>query len=169
MINTENSLNNNDNNDIILVYNEDDEYNLNNQADDLESQNKKFNLIEDSLKLSIKNQVPLKGILKRPEDNNFTEEMARFRLMKFCLILFVLIYLTPMSFTDLYYGFKEDNCLRYHPNNLSVSMKLYLLVSGFISFGIMLIMIFYICLLPNKESYYKSISFPFIILFILYL
>jgi hypothetical protein len=159
-----NNIDNSFTNNINSNYNS-NEINFYSDSNDLESQNIKFNYIQDSLKLSNKNQVPLKGILKHQDENNKLEEIIRFRIVKFCLIVLCIILSSPLAFADLYFGFIDNICINNEANNLSLSMKLYLLVSGFITFGITMFIMYCIYSLEyNKDFNIKNYFILHIIL-----
>jgi len=94
--------------------------------------------------------VPLKGILRRevlpPADN----DDAVIIVLKTCSTIFVLIIMVPIIVADLYFGFTDTSCVKDKPDGLDISMKLYLLVSGFVGMGAMIIYIVSICLLSPK-------------------
>jgi hypothetical protein len=96
--------------------------------------------------------VPLKGILRReippPADND--DEVII--ILKTCSAIFILIIMVPIIVADLYFGFTDTSCVKTKPDGLDISMKLYLLVSGFFGMGVMLAYIASICLLSGKDD-----------------
>jgi hypothetical protein len=58
----------------------------------------------------------------------------------------------PIIVVDLYFGFTDTSCVKTEPDGLDISMKLYLLVSGFFNMGIMLAYIASICLFAEKDD-----------------
>jgi len=95
--------------------------------------------------------VPLKGILRReippPSDID-----ALIIILKTCSVIFILIIAVPIIVVDLYFGFTDTSCVKTEPDGLDISMKLYLLVSGFFNMGIMLAYIASICLFAEKDD-----------------
>lgn len=91
--------------------------------------------------------IPLKGILKNPNESIIEHKIIEQRLYKICLCLFVIVLITPIMFCDLYFGFTDNSCSKEEPDELAISLKLYLLVSGFktlaLLFGILVTIIFY--------------------------
>lgn len=98
-------------------------------------------------------QVSLKGILKKSEENIIYNEQIEKRFMKLCFALIILVIMGPIIFCDLYFGFTDSSCSREEPNELAISIKLYLLVSGFVGLSVMTIMLFGItCLELDNNS-----------------
>jgi hypothetical protein len=95
--------------------------------------------------------VPLKGILRReippPSDID-----ALIIILKTCSVIFILIIAVPIIVVDLYFGFTDTSCVKTEPDGLDISLKLYLLVSGFFNMGIMLAYIASICLFAEKDD-----------------
>jgi hypothetical protein len=60
--------------------------------------------------------------------------------------------MVPIIIADLYFGFTDTSCVKDKPDGLDISMKLYLLVSGFLGMGAILIYIASICLLSPKND-----------------
>jgi len=88
----------------------------------------------------------LKGILKKP---NNEEDQAHTNLMiiKIFGIIALFLILTPIIVCDLYFGFSDHTCINEMPNGLNYTLKLYLLVSGFMELIWLLVGIYTICLL----------------------
>jgi len=101
-------------------------------------------------------RTPLKGILRKPDfdtPNIINNDAAAMILIKICMTLFILIIMSPIIIADLYFGFTDSSCVNDEPKNLAISMKLYLLVSGFVGIGTLLGYIINICCLsPDKDS-----------------
>jgi len=98
--------------------------------------------------------VPLRGILRRPEFNspNIKDEAATIMIGKICISLLILVIMVPIIVTDLYFGFTDSSCVNDEPKNLAISMKLYLLVSGFVSLGSMIGILINICCFTFDED-----------------
>jgi hypothetical protein len=99
--------------------------------------------------------TPLKGILRTPKFNspNIKDDAATIMIAKICMTLFILIVMSPIIIADLYFGFTDSSCVNDEPKNLAISMKLYLIVSGFVSMGTLVGFIFNVCCMsPDKDS-----------------
>ena len=99
--------------------------------------------------------TPLKGILKKPDCDtpNLINNDTALILIKICMTLFILVIMSPIIIADLYFGFTDSSCVNDQPKKLAISMKLYLLVSGFVGIGTMLGYIINICCLsPEKDG-----------------
>ena len=95
--------------------------------------------------------VPLKGILRR-EIPPTSDNDAVIIILKTSSVIFILIIAVPIIVVDLYFGFTDTSCVKTEPDGLDISMKLYLLVSGFFNMGIMLAYIASICLFAEKDD-----------------
>ena len=93
----------------------------------------------------------LKGILRR-ETPEAIELDLQDSVLKACSILFIVIISTPIIISDLYFGFTDTSCVNDTPNGLSISMKLYLLVSGFFSLTAMVVYITCISLFSSIDE-----------------
>lgn len=107
-----------------------------------------------SLEKKLNNDVPIKGILKRPELIDSRNDAAIIMATKFCLTAAILAIMFPIIVADLYFGFSDRSCVNDEPKNLAISMKLYLLVSGFVGIGVMLGFITNICCLSTNGDKY---------------
>jgi hypothetical protein len=85
----------------------------------------------------------LKHIVKRniSTSSTPTELDSKISVFKVCSIIFILIIATPIIISDLYFGFTDTSCVNDMPDGLDISMKIYLLVSGFVSLTAMVIYI----------------------------
>jgi len=101
------------------------------------------------------NDKILKGILKRSNDLE-DEDRASLLVLKMCTTLFMIIILTPIIVCDIYFGFNDTSCINETPNAFNYTMKLYLLVSGFMSLSWLLTIIFINCSLSIDND--NSIS-----------
>jgi hypothetical protein len=86
-------------------------------------------------------RVVLKGILKK--SNNVDHE-ARTGLMviKLCTTLLMIVLTMPIIVCDLYFGFSDNSCISEMPDGFNYTMKLYLLVSGFMGLSWLLFIIY---------------------------
>ena len=111
----------------------------------------KNNLVESILQNNKENilQEPIKEILKINSNDDIEIGLT---IIKICSIIAILILSIPFIFCDLYFGYTDTTCVLSKPSGLNISMKLYLLVSGFIGIGIILILIGVICLLSNNDN-----------------
>ena len=107
-----------------------------------------------SLEKKLHNNLPIKGILKKPELIDSRNDAARIMAIKICLTSIILAIMSPIIVADLYFGFADKSCVNDEPKNLAISMKLYLLVSGFFGIGVMLGFITNICCLSTNGDKY---------------
>jgi hypothetical protein len=128
-------------NNNIIEENDNDINRLSSIGLDLECQIeiKEENLIQQNEK------IQLKGILKNKDGNNFDNEIIQDILMKILFIIGIIIICVPITFCDLYFGFTDNSCSKKEPPGLSINLKLYLLVSGFIELLILIGSLFIIC------------------------
>lgn len=114
---------------------------------DVESQN------ETKVEPQPKIESPLRGILKNPEEDIIYNYKVEQRLMKLCLGLLILVIMSPIIFCDLYFGFIDTSCSREQPDELALSVRLYLIVSGFVGLSAMIAILTAItCFDTNKNS-----------------
>jgi hypothetical protein len=83
----------------------------------------------------------LKGILKKSHD---VEDETRTGLMiiKLFTTLLMIVLMTPIIVCDIYFGFSDNSCINEMPDGLNYTMKLYLLVSGFMGLSWLLFIIY---------------------------
>ena len=93
----------------------------------------------------------LRSILRR-ETPEATELDSQISAFKACSIIMLLIISTPIVIADLYFGFTDTSCVNDMPVGLGISMKLYLLVSGFVSLTAMVVYIACIGLLSSIDE-----------------
>lgn len=115
--------------------------------DDIESQNVINKHIVSHL------EVPLKGILRDPNQNIIDEKLVEIRLLKICISLLIIIIMAPIIVSDLYFGFSDTSCSREQPDELEINLRLYLLVSGFTSLSTMILLIFGACMFSEERVY----------------
>jgi len=101
--------------------------------------------------------VSLKGILKKSND---VEDEVRTGLVviKLCTTLLMIVLTTPIIICDLYFGFSDHSCINEMPDGFNYTMKLYLLVSGFMGLSWLLFIIYTTCSLSiNNDNNQTSI------------
>ena len=99
----------------------------------------------------------LKGILKK---SNSVEYETRTGLMviKLCTTLLMIALTMPIIICDLYFGFSHESCINEMPDGFNYTMKLYLLVSGFMGLSWLLFIIYTTCSLSiNNDNNQTSI------------
>jgi hypothetical protein len=120
-----------------------------NISDDLESQVENLNLKI----LGSYQEKPLKGILKK--QSSFAEEEETNSLnhtVKICAIVWILILFVPIICCDIYFGFTDNSCINELATGLNFTMKIYLLVSGFVGFVSIIFTICLVCLISDNEK-----------------
>lgn len=95
-------------------------------------------------------QVQLNVILKL-RDTEVEKNIFRLRLG-----LVSLVTMTPFIFCDLYFGFTDLSCSREEPNELAISLSLYLIVSGFMRLSAMIFTLIMITCFDPKVILKKS-------------
>jgi hypothetical protein len=93
----------------------------------------------------------LKGILKKSHDVEY-ESRTGLIVIKICTTLFMIITLTPIIVCDLYFGFSDNSCINEMPDGFNYTMKLYLLVSGFMGLSWLLFIIYTTCSLSINND-----------------
>jgi hypothetical protein len=120
---------------------------------DIESQNV---VIQDSLKVASERNTelkqPLKGILKKPEINNDSDERIGLMAIKCCTVTMFLICMLPIIICDIYFGLTDKSCVNDEPDGLNITLKLYLLVSGFAGLALMIILICTTCSISSDDN-----------------
>lgn len=115
---------------------------------DLEGQYHNINNTESNV-----NNLPLRGILKKPELNiSIENDTAGLIAMKICTTILIIIIMVPIIIADLHFGYTDDSCINDEPKNLNISMKLYLLVSGFVGLGSMIGLVVNICCISTNAD-----------------
>ena len=114
---------------------------------DIESQNETKKEVHHEIK------VPLRGILKNTKENIIYNDKIEQRFMKLCFALIILIIMTPIIFCDLYFGFTDLSCSREQPDELAITVKLYLIVSGFVGLSVMTAIFIGIACFDFDENY----------------
>jgi hypothetical protein len=90
----------------------------------------------ESLKNIVKRNVSTTSVSSTVE----TLESRNSVFKAFSIILLIIIA-SPIIISDLYFGFTDTSCVNDMPTGLEISMKLYLLVSGFVSLTSMIVYI----------------------------
>ena len=114
------------------------------------------NDIETGSNNSIEKAV-LKGILKKSCDMD-DEIRTGIMVIKMCTTLLMVVLTTPIIICDLYFGFSDHYCINEMPDGFNYTMKLYLLVSGFMGLSWLLFIIYTTCSLSiNIDNNQTSI------------
>ena len=93
----------------------------------------------------------LKGILKK--SNNLEDETRTgLFVIKLCSTLVVIVLMAPIIVCDIYFGFSDNSCINEMPDGLNYTMKLYLLVSGFMGLSWLLFIIYTTCSLSISND-----------------
>ena len=115
---------------------------------DLEGQYHNINNTQSNV-----SNLPLRGILKKPELNiSIENDTAGLIAMKICTTILIIIIMVPIIIADLHFGYTDDSCINDEPKNLNISMKLYLLVSGFVGLGSMIGLVVNICCISTNAD-----------------
>jgi hypothetical protein len=85
--------------------------------------------------------VPLRGILKNTDENIVDNKIVEKTLFKICFSLLVIVIMSPIIICDIYFGFSDTTCSSEKPHELEMSMKLYLIISGFLGLSAMIIIL----------------------------
>jgi hypothetical protein len=93
----------------------------------------------------------LKGILKKSCDMD-DEIRTGIIVVKLCTTLLMIVLTTPIIICDLYFGFSDHSCINEMPDGFNYTLKLYLLVSGFMALSWLLIIICTTCSLSNDNN-----------------
>lgn len=112
------------------------------------------------------NQRILKGILKNTDINVEDEHRIRLIMIKICTSVLLIIMIAPIIVCDIYFGFTDSSCVNEIPNGFNITMKVYLLVSGFAGLACLLAIIYTIWSLSNDNDnnnlttlfYFKTIG-----------
>jgi len=102
--------------------------------------------------------APLKSILKRDTQSSIESEEAEIAFLKIISAVCIIIIASPIIIADLYFGFTDTSCVDIVPDGLYISMKLYLLVSGFVGLFIMILYVASIISLSTENNDSNAIS-----------
>jgi hypothetical protein len=124
------SANNNTKLITIVVSNEEEKF-----IDDAPNSNTVENL-ENGL---VNNNIPeIKSILKRTNREIENDNKIKAFILQFIGILFAALFVSPFIICDLVFGYNDDSCVDIYPENMSfMNMKIYLLVSGYLTIGLL--------------------------------
>lgn len=100
---------------------------------DIENQNERKENSVNTL------QVNLKGILKNPQQQKLHHAEVEKNIFRLCIGLLFLVTMIPIIVCDLYFGFTYSSCSS-EPNEL-ISLRLYLIVSGFMCLFVMIVIL----------------------------
>ena len=130
-----------------LLINEDSIERLSSIIIDIESQRE----TKEEIKSEI--QTPIRSILIKHEENNIDDKIIGDKIIRLCFGLLFIVLLSPIIICDLYFGFNDTICAREQPDELALSIRLYLIVSGFIGLSAMITILTAVtCFDPNKIS-----------------
>jgi hypothetical protein len=93
----------------------------------------------------------LKGILKKSCDMD-DEIRTGIIVVKLCTTLLMIVLTTPIIICDLYFGFSHHSCINEMPDGFNYTLKLYLLVSGFMGLSWLLIIICTTCSISKDNN-----------------
>lgn len=98
------------------------------------------------------NQKLLKGILKNTDVNVEDERRVKVLVVKICTSALLIIMMVPIIICDIYFGFNDNSCVNEMPNGFNITMKAYLLVSGFTGIVCLLAIIYTIWSQSNDNN-----------------
>lgn len=98
----------------------------------------------------------LKSILKKSNDVE-NDTRTGLVVIKICTTLLMIVILTPIIICDIYFGFTDNSCINEMPDGFNYTMKLYLLVSGFMALSWLLFIIYTTCSLSTNNDNATSI------------
>jgi len=131
-----------------LLINEDTIERLSSIIIDIESQRESKEEIKSEI------HTPIRSILIKHEENNIDDKIIGDKIIRLCFGLLIIVLLSPIIICDLYFGFNDTSCSREQPDTLAISMKLYLIVSGFVGLSVLIIsLIMPTCFDPNGISH----------------
>jgi hypothetical protein len=127
-----------------LLINEDTIERLSSIIIDIESQSESKEEIKPEI------HAPIRSILIKHEENNIDDTI----IIRLCFGLLFIVLLSPIIICDLYFGFNDKSCSREQPDELALSIRLYLIVSGFVGLSVLIIsLIMPTCFDPNGISH----------------
>ena len=91
---------------------------------DLEGQS-----IIDLIKIKPQQVVPLTGFFRKT-DRNLVRDTDLI-VIDMCRSIIIIAIILPFILSDLYFGFKDNYCINKRSEKIAISMKQYLIVSGF--------------------------------------
>ena len=93
----------------------------------------------------------LKGILKKSRDEEDETRTGLF-VIKLCSTLVMIVLMTPIIVCDIYFGLSDHSCINEMSDGLNYTMKIYLLVSGFMGLSWLLFVICTTCSLSISND-----------------
>jgi hypothetical protein len=112
---------------------------------DLEGQN-----IINLTKIKPQQVVPLTGFFRKTDGNLVRD--TDLIIIDMCRSTIVIAIILPFIVSDLYFGFKDNYCINKRPKNVAISMKQYLIVSGFACLLTMINLLKNIWYLPKNDN-----------------
>jgi len=101
--------------------------------------------------ISSNEKAVLKGILKKSHDEE-DESRAGLFVIKLCSTLVMIVLMTPIIVCDIYFGLSDHSCINEMADGLNYTMKIYLLVSGFMGLSWLLFIIYTTCSLSISND-----------------
>jgi len=98
--------------------------------------NKVLSVVDNDIETGSNNSISsnekavLKGILKKSHDED-DDTRTGLMIIKLFTTLLMIVLMTPIIVCDIYFGFSDHSCINEMPDGFNYTMKLYLLVSGF--------------------------------------
>lgn len=80
---------------------------------------------------------------------------------KCCVSVCIWMFALPLIICDLYFGFTDTSCVRKEPKDMGISMRIYLLVSGFVAIGTIALGNFCMCISYDLKEY-RTLTFLWI-------
>jgi len=79
-----------------------------------------------------------KGILKNTSRDIESNNKIKTIILQFIGIIFVALFVSPFIICDLVFGYNDDSCVDIYTENIRfMNMKIYLLVSGYLTIGLL--------------------------------
>jgi len=122
---------------------------------DIDSQNEYKHTPDEQL------NTPLRGILKKYDDNYEHDKLMRSKLIKICSGFLLIIILAPVIFCDLYFGYIYNNCSLDNSYNQTISLKLYLLVSGFVNIIVLTFSLIGLVCISNYKKIFSDVNLAY--------
>lgn len=143
------------NNSSLLVPDDFENERMTSIAIDVETQWSNSSITENNI------ESPLKSILKKTTELSDEDKRGHLKAIKFTSIIILLIIFIPLIICDIYYGFSNVSCVKEKPTNLDLTLKLYLLLSGFVN--LLLLFIAIITIISINELDDNNIAYIFTI------
>jgi hypothetical protein len=125
--------------------------------------NKVLSVVDNDIETGSNNSISsnekavLKGILKKSHDED-DDTRTGLMIIKLFTTLLMIVLMTPIIVCDIYFGFSDHSCINEMPDGFNYTMKLYLLVSGFMGLSWLLFIIYTTCSLSiNNDNNQTSI------------